>query len=243
VKPKERYEIVTHMKLSRYATLSHLTLKGFNETSSNWQELVECPTATNGPLEWITRVCRISIPGNITKIAPVLDAGWSSERDKVARTWFDAISISKITDENKSSNIGQFNQITLPMTENKSSSTKILEYNKVNPTLWNLRISAPRPATIAFAEPFDQRWEATVYKDGNKVDTVKSTPLYGSINSFQIKQTGNLDIVLNFAPQYWYYVGFIISGLTFASCVFYLIYDWITNRTKKPLSSSVSNVD
>jgi len=243
VKPKERYEIVTHMKLSRYATLSHLTLKGFNETSSNWQELIECPTGTNGPLEWITRICQITIPSNVTKIAPVLDAGWSSGRDKVARTWFDAISISKITDEGKSSNIGQFNQINLPMPDNKSSSTKILEYNKVNPTLWNLHISASRPATVAFAEPFDQRWEATVYKGGNKVDTVKSTPLYGSINSFQIKQTGNLDIVLNFAPQYWYYIGFIISGITFVTCIFYLIYDWITNRTKKPLSSSVSNVD
>jgi hypothetical protein len=244
VKPNERYEIVTHMKLNRWALHSHVGVEGFNETSNSWQELLECPSARNGPLAWITRICQITIPSNVTKIAPVLEAGWSSQRDKVARTWFDALSISKIRDENQSSNIGQFIQFTpLPMSVNKSSSSsaKLLEYNKVNPTLWNLRVSTSGPTTIAFAEPYDQAWEATVYKDGIKIGTAKSNPLYGAINSFQIKQTGDLDITIAFIPQQWYYVGFVISGLTFAFCVFYIIYDWRRDRAVRSASSDVTS--
>jgi hypothetical protein len=244
VKPNERYEIVTHMKLNRWAMHSHVALEGFNGTSSKWQELMECPSARNGPLTWITRMCQITIPSNVTKIALVLDAGWSSQRDKVARTWFDALSISKIRDENQSSNIGRFSQFTpLPMSGNKSSSSsaKLMEYNKVNPTLWNLRVSTSGPTTIAFAEPYDQAWEATVYKDGLKIGTAKSNPLYGAINSFQIKQTGYLDVELAFKPQQWYYIGFVISGLTFAFCIFYIIYDWKRGRAVRSASSDVNS--
>jgi hypothetical protein len=78
-----------------------------------------------------------------------------------------------------------------------------------------LQIST-RPTTVTFAESYDQSSEATVYKDGKKIDVVKSMPLYGAINAFQIKQTGNVDIVLSFAPQYWYQVGLVISGITIA---------------------------
>jgi hypothetical protein len=244
VKPNELYEIVTHMKLNRWAMHSHVAVEGFNETSSKWQELIACPSARNGPLAWITRICQITIPGNVTKIAPVLEAGWSSQRDKVARTWFDALSISKVRDENQSSNIGQFSQFTpLPMSGNKSSSSsaKHLEYNKVNPTLWNLRVTTSGPTTIAFAEPYDQAWEATVYKDGIKIDTAKSNPLYRTINSFQIKQTGDLDIAITFIPQQWYYVGFVVSGLTFAFCVFYIIYDWRRDGAVRSASSGITS--
>jgi len=244
VKPNERYEIVTHMKLNRWATHSHVAVEGFNETTNKWQELMDCPSARNGSLAWITRNCQITIPSNVTKIAPTLEAGWSSQRYNIARTWFDALSISKIRDENQSSNIGQFSQFTpVPVSGSNlyPSSTKLLEYNKVNPTRWNLRVSTSGPSTIAFAEPYDQAWEATVYKDGVKIGTAKSNPLYGAINSFQIKQTGDLDIVLAFVPQQWYYVGFVISGLTFAFCVFYIIYDWRRDRTVTSATSNVSS--
>ena len=58
-------------------------------------------------------------------------------------------------------------------------------------------------------------------------------PLYGAINSFKIKQTGNLQIDLDFAPQHWYYIGFIISALTYAFCIFFIIYDWRRDRASR----------
>jgi hypothetical protein len=246
VKQNERYELITHMKLNKWATQSHVALEGFNETSKQWYQITKCPANLNGPIRWEQFSCVITIPENTTKVRPVLNAGWSPELKKGSKTWFDALSLTKLKDENESPNLAQIKKLILPEigANNKSSSaitTNIKEFNKVNPTLWNVHISTSKPTTIGFAEPYDQSWKATVYKDGKKIDVVKSMPLYGAINAFQIKQTGNLDIVLSFAPQYWYQVGLVISGLTIAFCIFYIIYDWRRNKERKSSSSSVSS--
>jgi hypothetical protein len=246
VKPNDRYELLTHMKLNKWATQSHVALEGFNETSKQWYQITKCPANLNGPIRWEQFSCVITIAENTTKVRPVLNAGWSPELKKGSKTWFDALSLTKLKDENESPNLAQIKKLILPEiggnSNNKSSSaitTNIKEFNKVNPTLWNVHINTSKPATIGFAEPYHQSWEATVYKDGKKIDVVKSMPLYGAINAFQIKQTGNLDIVLSFAPQYWYQVGLVISGITFVFCIFYIIYDW--RRNKKRKSSSLSS--
>jgi hypothetical protein len=248
VKPNERYELIIHMKLNKWATQSHVALEGFNETSKQWYQITKCPANLNGPIRWEQFSCVVAIPENTTKVRPVLNAGWSPELKKASKTWFDALSLTKLNDEKESPNLAQIKKLILPEIggNNKSSSltttTTIKEFNKVNPTLWNVHISTSKPATtIGFAEPYDHSWEATVYKDGKKIDVVKSMPLYGAINSFQINQTGNLDIILSFAPQYWYQVGLVISGLTFVFCIFYIIYDWRKNKERKSSSSSVSN--
>jgi aldose sugar dehydrogenase len=93
VKPKERYQLVSHMKLNDWATQSHVALEGFNETSGVWHQLVQCPSGINGPLEWQEFSCIMTIPENTTKVRPVLKAGWSSQSGKEATTWFDAINM------------------------------------------------------------------------------------------------------------------------------------------------------
>jgi hypothetical protein len=246
VKPNERYELIIHMKLNKWATQSHVALEGFNETSKQWYQITKCPANLNGPIRWEQFSCVITIPENTTNVRPVLNAGWSPEIKKASKTWFDALSLTKLENENEFPNLAQIKKLILPEigSNNKSSSsaitTTIKEFNKVNPTLWNVHISTSKPTTIGFAEPYDESWEATVYKDGKKIDVVKSMPLYGAINAFQIKQTGNLDIVLSFAPQYWYQVGLVISGITFVFCIFYIIYDWKKNKERKSSSSSSS---
>jgi len=44
---------------------------------------------------------------------------------------------------------------------------------------------------------------------------------------------------LDFVPQYWYQIGLLISGLTFAFCIIYIIYEW---RRDKKIKSSPSDV-
>jgi hypothetical protein len=229
VDPSKIYKLLTHMRINKYATQSHVLLEGFNDHSKKWYEIEKCPAGISGLLQWQQFSCEIKIPENTTKIRPVLNAGWSSQLN-VARTWFDDLSLT-LKDENESPNLAQIKKLILPEigANNKSSST-IQEFNKVNPTLWNVHISTSKPTTIGFAEPYHQSWEAAVYKDGKKIDVVKSMPLYGAINAFQIKQTGSLDIVLSFAPQYWYQVGLVISGITFVFCIFYIVYDWRRNK-------------
>jgi hypothetical protein len=240
VNPYEGYKLITHMKMNLRAQQSHILLEGFNETSQRWYKINQCPSGVNGPVEWQEFSCVIEIPENTTKIRPVLNAGWSSDPKRVARTWFDEVYLKKQTDEKQSNNLSQIKQLILPeIVGNKSLSTvakspiEIGEYVKVNPTLWHVHINSSRPSTIAFAEPYDQTWQATVYRDGKKVDSVDSMPLYGVINAFQIEQIGDLDLVIRFVPQDWYEVGLVISALTFVGCIFYIIYDWRRKREIK----------
>ncbi|HKQ22023.1 MAG TPA: hypothetical protein VJS91_08290, partial [Nitrososphaeraceae archaeon] len=95
VKPKQQYQLLTHMKLNRWASQSHFSLEGYNETSARWYQIKQCPAGTNGPLEWQEFNCVIVIPQNTTKIRPVLNAGWSSQLGKEATTWFDSIYLIK----------------------------------------------------------------------------------------------------------------------------------------------------
>ena len=93
VKPKERYQLMSHMKINDWVTQSHIALEGFNETSKKWYRLVQCPSGINGPLAWHEFSCILIIPENTTKIRAVLNAGWSSQPNKEATTWFDGINI------------------------------------------------------------------------------------------------------------------------------------------------------
>jgi len=224
------------MKMNKYAVLSHVLLEGFNELNKKWYPIEKCPSGIEGRLQWQQFTCIITIPENTTKIRPVLNAGWSSQK-KVARTWFDDLSLNELTNQTRSYKISELKKfVSSEHLDNKSSMAsqgiKMMGYDKIDPTAWKIRLSAAKPTTIGFAEPYHEKWQATVYKGGKKIDVVNSMPLYGAINGFQINQTGNLDIVLSFEPQYWYQVGFVISGVTFVFCIFYIIYDWIRKKQK-----------
>jgi aldose sugar dehydrogenase len=91
VKWNRSYELVTHMKLNKWASQSHVALEAFNESSKHWNQIKQCPPVTNGPLEWQEFSCIITIPQNITKIRPVLNSGWSSQQGKEAITWYDSV--------------------------------------------------------------------------------------------------------------------------------------------------------
>jgi hypothetical protein len=69
-------------------------------------------------------------------------------------------------------------------------------------------------------------WEARIYKDGAKVEVVKSIPLYSVINGFWVEETGDLEIEIRYKPQEWFVLGLWISGITFFGCLSYLFYDW-----------------
>jgi DNA-binding beta-propeller fold protein YncE len=96
VKPNEKYQLVTHMKLNQWAMQSHVPLEGFNKTSNKWDQISQCPSGTSGPLNWQEFSCPIRIPDNTTKIRPVLNAGWSSQLGKEAITLLDSLYMVKV---------------------------------------------------------------------------------------------------------------------------------------------------
>jgi hypothetical protein len=237
VDPSKIYILFTHMKMNKYATQSHVLFEGFNEHSRKWYQIEQCPPGSEGWLQWEQFSCLLKIPENVTKIRPVLNAGWSSQPKVVARTWFDDLTLNELTNESRSYKLSEIKKfISMQGLSNKSSMTipsiKILGYDQYDPTHWKIRVSSPREGIIAFAEPYDKSWQATVYKDGKKVGVVNSMPLYGAINSFEINKTGDLDIVLTFAPQYWYELGLVIAAITISFCIFYIIYDYNRNRKR-----------
>jgi hypothetical protein len=233
VNPGESYAFVTHMKLNQFARGSHIAIDGFNYTTNKWNQLKpQCPAGTNGPLNWHEFSCEIIIPKNTSKIRPVLNAGWSSEKGKEAVTLFGPINISKINDINDYQNIA--NGLTLKKVISNLHPLLISKYTNPNPTLWQVHMNdVEKPFVIGFAEPYDSSWEAIVYKDGKKVDVAKPGPLYSGINGFQINQTGNLDIVLRYKPQDLFEIGLIISGVALTISLFYLFYDWRNGKGDK----------
>lgn len=114
--------------------------------------------------------------------------------------------------------------------QQKIEKVSLLNYKKINPTLWKVKVNAKRPFMLSFAEAYDPLWEARIYKNGKKIETVKSIPLYSVINGFWIDQTGDLEIVIRYKPQDWFEIGLVISALTFIGCIGYLFYDWRKNK-------------
>jgi hypothetical protein len=43
----------------------------------------------------------------------------------------------------------------------------------------------------------------------------------------------NMELIIEFTPQRWFYVGLIISGVTLFSCISYLGYDFVRSRRRK----------
>ena len=125
------------------------------------------------------------------------------------------------------------NQTIEELFEIKEKPAEIINYTKINPTLWKVKVNATKPFMLSFAEAYDPLWEARVYKDGKKVEVVKSIPLYSVINGFWIDETGNLEIVIRYKPQDWFEIGLIISVSTLIFCLFYLFYDWRRSRKDK----------
>jgi len=107
---------------------------------------------------------------------------------------------------------------------------RVVSYERINPTLWKVRVNAKRPFMLVFAESYDPLWEARVYKGGKLIERVRSIPIYGTINGFWINATGNLTIIIRYLPQDWFELGAKISIATFALCIFYLVWDWRRSR-------------
>lgn len=93
VEPYQIYEIQGHFKLNNFTAQSHIAVGGYNESSRQWYQIIQCPPGTNGPLEWKAFVCKIIIPPETKTIDVILNAGWSSQPNKKAVTLFDVMHV------------------------------------------------------------------------------------------------------------------------------------------------------
>jgi len=236
VNPGGRYLIVTRMKYENVKQ-SHIPILGYDNITKKWSkslQLVQVPIGQDGTSDWREYKAGIIVPENMTKIRPALNTGWVLDPSKGnATTWFGNITIY-LVGEAYILNIWLYstetNQTLNRLFEVKEKPAEIISYQKINPTLWKVRVNATRPFMLSFAAAYDPLWEARVYKNGKEVEVVKSIPLYSIINGFWINETGELEIVIKFKSQDWLETGLVISVTTFALCILYLIRDWRRDR-------------
>ncbi len=146
------------------------------------------------------------------------------------------IKIKMIYSNSKLSVYELYNSSNFITTNNEE--TFITSLKRKNPVNWELDISTKDQINLTFRQAYDHRWEAIVYKDGKKIYTIPSSLDKKYFNSFYINETGNLKITLYFKPQSYFYIGLIISIITFICCLIYIIYNYFINRkAKKELNS------
>ena len=94
---------------------SHIAIETYNETLKDWNQIKQCPPGTKESLqlEWHQFGCQIIIPDMISKIRPILNAGWSSNANERAVTFFDDINLIRLTDVNFTSNVTTINDPNL----------------------------------------------------------------------------------------------------------------------------------
>jgi hypothetical protein len=237
VEGNKEYLITTRMSFQN-TNASHIKLEGYYPDSGDWRQLNPFVAGGGtGSSEWKDYSSAIKVPGNVTDIRVVLNAGWvldESMGDAITR--FDDVQIYKIED--------------LPVLDsallytNSADNTDpplllgerpghVISYHETNPTLWTAELNAKEPFILSFAEGYDPRWEATILKDGKEVATAESIPLYSAINGFQVEETGDLKISVQYKPQVSYTFGTGVAMLTIVAGLSYFGYAFFRENVSK----------
>ena len=121
---------------------------------------------------------------------------------------------------------GEFSIDEIIIKNYNSKSTSLFEANntipvtwkKINPTKYKVEMNTTNPTFLVFSETYDPLWVAKY--DNEEVNSVIA---YSAINSFKINKTGNVSITLEYTPQKYVYIGFIISIIGLFSIILYFV--------------------
>lgn len=83
------------MKLNKFVNQSHITIEGYDNKTNLWDNMSDCPSPTNGPLDWTKFRCDITIPVNVSKIRPIINGGYAIENNIEATSYFKDIQIEE----------------------------------------------------------------------------------------------------------------------------------------------------
>lgn len=102
----------------------------------------------------------------------------------------------------------------------KNNNITYLEFKKIRPSKWNVRINSTGPYIIVFSNSYHPMWRAYVNEK-----EYKSIPSYYFINSFHINETGEQEVIIEFIGQRMQDISLVISGLAYFACFGFLLYD------------------
>ena len=100
-----------------------------------------------------------------------------------------------------------------------------IDWTMISPAKYGVRTSGvTQPFNLVFSETYDELWQARI---GGKTITSKK---FDNFNSFLISQTGDFEILVEFKPQKYVYLGGIVSIIALLFVGGYLIYSFKQTR-------------
>lgn len=96
-----------------------------------------------------------------------------------------------------------------------SSGMSSVSFTRINPTKYTAHVTADSRYLLVFKEQFDAGWDISVPGKHVEVD--------GFANGWIIDKTGSYEIVISYKPQGYFYVGLLISGISLAGAVYFVL--------------------
>lgn len=154
--------------------------------------------------------------------------------------------------------------------ENKQVQEPIIKFNRINPTRYNVDITAKDPFWLVFDESYNDGWKAYVIKSNpaitsqrfswsvilsnlwqgkNRIEVTKHEMVNGYANGWWIEPAkifGNsaspvsFQVVLEYEPQKYFEIGVLVLAITLFLYFGYLIID--NNRIKKKVKKNEERV-
>jgi hypothetical protein len=109
----------------------------------------------------------------------------------------------------------------VPNVDLRASPAKIMDYNKIDPTKYVVKVKSQKPHLLTFAQPYDPLW--TAHTEDNSYST-HSIPLYSLSNGFYINKTGEYRLVIEYKAQAWFNQGSTITIIALCVLGGYLIW-------------------
>jgi hypothetical protein len=102
---------------------------------------------------------------------------------------------------------------------------RITQSSRLSPTRILVEVDASRPFTLAISEAHDPRWRA--YLKGITYDSVS---VFSVMTGFLINETGQIQVVIEYEPQKWFYVGCGVSLAALILCIVFFVHVLTRNR-------------
>lgn len=204
------YNIQTSVKYKN-SKWTHVEVDGFDTKSNSWVRLVNCPVVQSGDSGWKKTECSFYMPAGISKMVPVLAAGWVDDPTQgPAVSWFDNIKVSRISDR-------LYTDLLAGPVPPKVS------FKQVSPEKYEVQVrGATEPFLLVFGEAYDPLWVARL-EGGKNSDPVR---LYSTVTGFPIDRKGDFRLTVEYIPQRWLVEGLIVTLVTLLLSLVYLLYNW-----------------
>jgi len=121
------------------------------------------------------------------------------------------------------------NYVSRSPQEGETDDMPGITIQNINPTKYQVHVNTTQPVFLVFSESYHSQWKA-YYGNTNWIKAFFSKPISdthhfkvnGYANAWYIDKVGDYDITLYFKSQSWFYLGVIISSVSFTAFVSYL---------------------